>query len=229
MTAPSPGSVRALIDAMGSEWPKIREAEHAHNLVGRHRFSPLRSISIKETDHSRLLGGLLDPSGDHHEGPLFLHAFLEHIDIEEPARGTWRVTIEARRVDILLVREEPFSVVIVENKARGAVDQPSQLYRYWFNEIFNKAPKLDYADAAVKRRFKIIYAPAGEFIQVAPSSLRRPADLAPYAPEHELLPLTPTYHGFRPSIAPWLQTMAGRVTNPRLQTFINLYAEIWLQ
>src|SRR5690606_34578014 len=109
-------------------------------------------------------------NGDHGEGPLFLHSFLEHIGIEEPKCGEWRVTIEAGRVDILLVRKNPLSVVIVENKARGAVDQPSQLYRYWFNEIFKRAPKLDYADVAINRRFKIIYAPAGEFIQVAPSS-----------------------------------------------------------
>ena len=96
--------IHALIEALGFEWPKRKAAEIARNVRERHHFSPLRAITIKETDHSRILGDLLDPDGTHGEGPRFLHEFLRVIGMDQPEEGTWQVKVESDNVDILLVR-----------------------------------------------------------------------------------------------------------------------------
>lgn len=48
----------------------------------------------------------------------------------------WTVTAEKGRVDILLKRTHPHSVIIIENKSNYANDQENQLYRYWHQEIY---------------------------------------------------------------------------------------------
>ena len=178
-------SVCDFVASLDQEWAQIKLAELERNRKENHHYSPLRHITIKETDHSKLLGELLDPNGSHGQGPLFLESFLTRIGIHAPAQGTWNVTVELGRIDILMRRDNPQSVVIIENKANDAEDQDGQLYRYWFSEIYSRNPNLDYSDPDTAARFKIIYAPALTYSRPIDSSLQRPSDL-PGAPVHKV-------------------------------------------
>ncbi|HEY9249609.1 MAG TPA: PD-(D/E)XK nuclease family protein, partial [Rariglobus sp.] len=100
-TASAHEHIRSFIEARGTDWVRLREGEIIRNQQERHHFSPLRAITIKETDHSRLLGDLLNPYGSHGEDPLFLHSFLARIGMDQPESGKWRVTVEQGRVDII--------------------------------------------------------------------------------------------------------------------------------
>jgi hypothetical protein len=155
-------STQKLITRLKTEWVPIRDEDRERNVRENHNFNPLRNITIKETDHSRILGELLDPRGSHGQGSLFLYAFLHKVGIERLG-GNWRITIEAGRVDILLRRDNPLSVVIIENKSNNAQDQDGQLYRYWHDEIHVRHGNLSYRDPDTYKRFRVIYLPPGGY------------------------------------------------------------------
>lgn len=219
--------LHSFITDLKNEWIPIKEAELEKNRRENHHYNPLRTISIKETDHSRILGELLNPDGSHGKGTLFLHSFLEAIEIDQPMAGTWRVTVEKGRIDILLRRDSPASVVIIENKANSAIDQQQQLYRYWLQEIYGYYPALDYDTPQTTSRFKIIYAPARAYEKPSTISLKRPEHINGAPKAFETLPLPITYFSFNRDIAPWLEAMVTKVESPRLEAFLKLYAEIW--
>lgn len=226
-------SAQRLITELTESWCKIRRDEIAKNARENHHFNPLRSITIKETDHSRILGGLLDPRGSHGQKSLFLNSFLQMLGIDPPD-GKWIVTVESGRtvasgrVDILLCRDEPASVVIIENKVHRAQDQDGQLYRYWFHEINSQHPDLRYDDVETAKRFKVVYLPPGSYAFPAEHSLLRPAEAAYANCEHKSLPMAILdCRSFRTDVAGWLKDMAKQDLSTRLKTFLNLYAEIW--
>ena len=216
-----------FIASLGTEWAGIKHSEIEKNQKENHHYSPLRSITIKETDHSRLLGVLLDPYGAHGQGRLFLNSFLDLLGVEKPAEGNWKISVEDEHVDILLRRANPPGVIIIENKANDAVDQHGQLYRYWFTKIFRAYPKLNYRDPETARNFKIVYAPALSFHRPAADSTKRPPDLADAPAHYPTMPLPIDYLYFELDVAPWLERMANEVKSPRLNIFLKLYAEIW--
>jgi hypothetical protein len=114
-----------------SDWMAAKAELEAMNKASGGLFNPLlQFIDIGETTHSALLGDLLNPQGSHGQDNLLLKSFLTLIDIPEPSRGKWFVTVEKGRIDILLRRLKPSSVVIIENKSNHATDQKHQLYRY---------------------------------------------------------------------------------------------------
>lgn len=220
-------TTRKLITHLKNEWVLIREKDRDRNLRENHHFNPLRQITIKETDHSRILGELLHPLRSHGQGDLFLNSFLEILNIEPG--GEWDVTIEEGRIDILLRRSEPESVVIIENKARNAIDQRGQLYRYWFDHIHSVYPYLDYENPETFRLFRVVYLPPCDFALPAEISLVRP-DVLPYS-ACENFPRLPSgildCRSFRGDIANWLNGFKDHAFSPRLRTFIDLYKEIW--
>ena len=216
-----------FVGSLGTDWANIKRAETERNQRENHHYSPLRSITIKETDHSKLLGGLLDPYGAHGQGRLFLNSFLDLLGFEKPTEGTWKISIEDDHIDILLRRTNPPSVIIIENKANDAVDQRGQLYRYWFKKIYRAYPKLDYHDPTTARCFKIVYAPSLSFCRPAADSTKRPSDLADAPAKYPTLPLPVDYLYFELDVAPWLERMAEEVKSARLKIFLKLYAEIW--
>ena len=215
------------VASLDTDWGNIKREELAKNRLENHHFSPLRMITIKETDHSRLLGELLDPNGTHGQKRLFLTSFLDMLGVYEPLQGEWKVTVEAGRIDILIRRDNPPSVIIIENKANDAVDQDGQLYRYWFQEIYQPYSDLNYEDPGTKQRFKIVYAPSLSFKQPTENSLLRPANLLGAPEKHDKLPIPIDYRFFKLDIAPWLEQMAAKVESARLKVFLKLYAEIW--
>ena len=212
-----------------TDWLSAKtEAEYRNAQLGLF-FNPLALVSLKETIHSRILGALLDPRGSHGQGTLILNCLLKHIGIPEPEIGEWSLTVEAGRVDMMLERERPRSVILIENKSNGAVDQPNQLYRYWYQQIFRRIPWLDYRDQAKCRCFRVLYLSSDGKQQPEPQSLERPSDSIGYPLAYPKMPLPPE----AVSIAD-LMRVIGRAaqekvpsTNSRLLTFIAMYSELW--
>lgn len=119
-----------------TKWDLAVTKDNELNKKDSHNFNILNFFQISETRHSQLLQLLLNPKSPHGQGNLFLNLFLKKIGIKEPSKGNWKVTAEVGRIDLLLKRSNPLSVVIIENKSNYAGDQQNQLYRYWFNEIY---------------------------------------------------------------------------------------------
>lgn len=103
-------------------------------------FRTLR-IEYKETTlHSRLITDLLNPRGDHAQGPYFLERFFQSVDAVEFTKNcnlTEWITLDevyAQQlgyIDILLYHpESPKRAIIIENKVYSG-DQPLQLLRYY--------------------------------------------------------------------------------------------------
>ena len=137
----------------------IREREEYKVYGGNFNVFELlaRFVSIGETTHSRLLHFLLSNDHLHQQGSIFLNLFLEYIKISDTNIGTWYVTAEKERVDVMIRREYPKSVIVIENKSNWAVDQENQLYRYWYENIHH------FENETNKENFKIIYlAPYGK-------------------------------------------------------------------
>ena len=219
-------AVQQLISKLKAEWVPIREDDDARNLRENHHFNPLRRITIKETDHSRILGDLLNPLGTHAQGTLFLDSFLAMLGMEPG--GKWHAVVETGGVDILLRRETPASVLIVENKAHNATDQDGQLYRYWFHRIHTPYLDLCYDRPETARRFKVVYLPPGSFSLPAESSLTRPEE-EPYK-SCELRRLPPVIldcRSFQVDVHGWLKSFDEHEFSPRLKSFLALYTEIW--
>ncbi len=222
-------ATRDFITSLSDSWCKIRQAEIERNRKENHHYNPLRSITIKETDHSRILGELLKPDGSHGQGRLFLDSFLRRIGID-PVEGKWIVTVEQDRIDILLRRDEPASVVIIENKSCNASDQPGQLYRYWFRQIHQRHPGLRYDYLDLEKRFRVIYLPPGEYARPGERSVVRPPDAAYSACKHARLPESILdCRSFEADVAEWLNELMESETglSERLRIFLKLYTEIW--
>jgi hypothetical protein len=220
-------SAHDFVASLNTGWGRLKQQELEKNRLENHHYTPLRFITIKETDHSRLLGELLKPNGTHGQGPRFLNSFLTMLGVYKPLQGDWTVTIGVRHIDILIRRKEPQSVIIIENKANNAEDQHGQLYRYWFQEIYRQYPDLDYDDPETWERFKIIYAPSLSISQPSDDSVNRPSDLVGAPKNFDKLPLHVDCRCFKLHFAPWLERLAGEVASLRLRVFLKLYAEIW--
>lgn len=213
-------------------WKTLKEEQKKKNRECGHLFNPLALLPIAETTHSRLLGDLLNPQGSHGQERLLLHAFLQSIDIPDPSAGDWMLSIEEGKVDLCLFRRSPASVIIIENKSNLAIDQPNQLYRYWYENIHIPYPTLDYSSDEVKQAFQIIYLPPTAEKQPAFHSLQRPAYLASLGLPANLANVGVTVKtcSFRDHIANWLGNCEKIVPpeNHRLRAHLQFYKELWI-
>jgi len=209
-----------------NSWKSHREGLQIQNRNDGRLFNPLRFFPIGETKHSELLGYILKPDANHGQGNTFLLSFLKMLDVPEPERGQWSVTVESSRVDIMLRRTNPSSVIIIENKSHGAVDQGNQLYRYWYKHMYLKYPLLDYNLEETQRAFQIIYLPGIEGKTPEPHSLCRPDYLSESL--HATIPLTPKLLSFRESIAGWIASTSQDIPpeNHRLRAYLEFYQEL---
>ncbi len=188
-------------------------------------FEDELNIKICETMHSKLIKYLLDVNGSHGQGDQFLIQFLKLIGIKAPECGIWHISAEKGKIDILLRRTEPESIVIVENKSNWAKDQSNQLYRYWYNAIFTKTAKLD--SNFYKRnkdKYKILYLVPNRRKQYNSQSISKPNDLF-YSGLPDRIPMeieTLTYDGF---IKKWLSSCIDILptTNYRVREYITQY------
>ena len=194
-------------------------------------FNPLTYIPIKEPIHSKIVGDFLNPNGSHGQGFLFLQCFLEMIDLPEREAGVWQISIEkSGRVDILLWRESPASMILIENKVKDAQDQPNQIFRYWHHQMYGWKPE-HLRDEETRRSFRLIYLPADESKAPAPHSLERPADWGDEITKHKIVPLKCETHSFQAVMNRWQEKALEQVpdTNHRLHVFFHFYKELWLK
>ncbi len=221
--------VAFLIDEILSQWMTAESILNEKNKADSELFSPLQFIHIDEKTHSALVGELLKPRGSHGQGRLFLDSFLALVDVHEPTAGDeWAVTVEKMgRIDILLCRSNPSSVVIIENKSNRANDQLNQLYRYWYYRIHlpHLPMDLDYDSEDTKRRFKIVYLTPDSYKKPVDHSLDRPQDLPPELPKR--IPIEPFILPFQDLIQTWRDDPAVKTTNERLKVFLDFYSDCW--
>jgi hypothetical protein len=191
-------------------------------------FNVLRLFDIGETKHSFLLANLLNPYSEHGQEKLFLTAFLNKLGIACPEKGHWSVTAEQGRIDILLKRRCPHSVVVIENKSNLANDQPNQLYRYWYREIY--CPQRHqgiYYSAGHPEYYQIVYLTPAYWKIPSSYSLEKPDGLAEDLPDK--LPIEPTVWQFNKHIVEWLEEVLLQMSknNHRLKEYVEQYIEYW--
>lgn len=196
-------------------------------------FNPFKRIAIQETAHSQLIGDLLSSRGTHGQGDLFLREFLTRIGVANPHIGPWKVRTEAQNIDICLTRPATkaahASVVIIENKSNWAVDQSSQLYRYWYEAIHRSFPHLDYDAEETRNHFKVIYLTPNKGKTPQQQSLTISDKFSKNDGLPETLPLKPILFTLDEDLPSWLQKCAEKLPseNHRMRVYLELYQEIW--
>ena len=169
-----------------------------------------RYSGIGETVHSRLIHFLLHPNHLHGQKERYLSELLSMLGITPSSGGApWMVTAESGRVDIMIRRVNPESVIILENKSNWAPDQENQLYRYWYQNI-HKRPEDCFADYYEGKDYRIVYLAPKKEKHISANSLQRPApswfpSLEMYNSLPQRLPLEPLIWSFDEEFALWLQ------------------------
>lgn len=189
-------------------------------------FNVLRFFHIGETMHSFLLAKFLDMNSEHGQENLFLKLFLQKLKIDKPDTKNWIVTAEKSRVDVLLKRFSPHSVIVIENKSNNAVDQPNQLYRYWYYQIYLKNTQIDYAKKENFKNFKVIYLIPNDWKQPSDNSLSKPLGWSNDLPN--TIPIDPIKWKFNKEIVDWLKKSLKQLPkeNYRMQEYVKQYIEL---
>lgn len=194
-------------------------------------FNPLSFFSIGETMHSFLIAKLLNPNSEHGQGNLFLKSFLKKLDIEVYENDNWIVTAERGRIDILIKRQNPHAVIVIENKSNFAIDQENQLYRYWHQEIYLPNEKQFGGKTVEKttnnKHYRLIY--------LTPADWKIPSNNAQLKPKGynkdlpNTIPITPEIWLFNNQIVEWLTQSTNQLNkeNHRLREYIKQYIELW--
>ena len=187
----------------------------------------LCGISIGETSHSRLLKFLLEPNELHGQGNLFLCLFLQRLDIKiakHMDEEHWNIVAEQGRIDLLLVRNHPLSVVVIENKSNWAIDQPNQLYRYWHNAIYSRTKHSEVAFYENrKEQFRIVYLTPNEYKIPTFQTLERPENWPTDLPKQ--MPMKPDIRTFNGFICQWIEDCIQALPsgNHALREFLRQY------
>jgi hypothetical protein len=126
------------MERINSLFQEIKELqEHYHELehceaYGFNIFSVLLKSGDEVNLHTKFIYELLNPTGTHRQGRLFLELFLQELSLDIP-QDRVDVFREKENIDILLQSTE--TSIIVENKIYTQ-DHSSQLSRYWKNIHF---------------------------------------------------------------------------------------------
>jgi len=205
------------------KFQKIKEKENVLSKEQSIRFNVLDFFRIDETLHSRLLGFFLDKNASHGQGDLFLKKFIEKLGYTDYGNGKWNVTIEKQRIDILIERNYPHSVVIIENKSNDAGDQENQIYRYWHRAIYLKNKN----ESTDKGKYKIIYLVSNDGKLPSENTITKPDDFSKDLPEK--VPIEIDIWNFNNQIKDWLSNCLPLLSkeNYRLKEYIIQYIEYW--
>ncbi len=184
-----------------------------------------KMLGVSEVLHSYLISDLLDPFGRHGQKRLFLDLFLHRLKIGSSVTDNWIVTAETGRIDILIRRQSPPTVIIIENKSNGAIDQPNQLYRYWYQQVYN----IEGEDAYKNPSNKIIYLAPDDWKTPAPDSLLKPKRWRNNLPDR--VTIEPMIWNYRKEVVEWLEEACTKINanNTRMLQFLNQYIEYWKQ
>ncbi len=225
------GSVGERIEAVCDQWLDAKAKCAEKNLKSGVDFKPLSLIPINETIHSKIIGEFLNPKGTHGQKDLFLQCFLNDLEVPAPEEGTWKISIESSRVDIMLWREKPAAVVVIENKSNGAIDQPNQIYRYWHEQMY-LWDKKHFSNDETRRSFRIIYMPADGGSKPADHSTIRPGNWSEMINPEEKVPLPCQQYPLNKLMNLWQHQLidTGKIPseNQRVHTFFQFYKELWL-
>lgn len=214
-----------------SEFSKISKDRKLKNKKESCDFNVFSFFKVDEPKHSSLLAFLLNPHESHGQGNLFLKNFLERLNILNPQSNNWTVTAEKGRIDILLTRVNPHSIVIVENKSNRAVDQQFQLYRYWYHQIHKRKYQIDYATDEYKQKYQIVYLTPHHSKIPTDNSLSKP-DISYGLPDHlnlpDKIPIEPKIWEFEKDIAELLESSINNLDteNYRLKEYLFQYIEL---
>ena len=213
-------------------WHNVFLIDEKQNIKDGHNFNVFDLLEeefnfrIYETMHSKLLKFFLDTRASHGQGKIFLIEFLQLLGITQPGEGIWHVTAEQGKIDILLHRSEPESVIIIENKSNWANDQPNQLYRYWYNVIYSKTKNCNKEFYSQNRdRFQIIYLAPNEGKKLDKQSISKPKDNIIYYELPDKIPMDICTHTFNDFVQNWLIKCKDKLppTNYRIREYITQY------
>ena len=218
----------AVINDFVSIVGQVKEERHKNVKRGKYvnvftlwnRFS-----GLTEPIHSRILHFFLSSDPMHGQGNLFLALFLKRIGVDVQDGEEWVTTAETGRVDVMLKRFHPRSVVIIENKSNWAVDQPNQLYRYWFENIHRCEEDCHSEYYDNHPEFKIVYLVPNKYKTIGDNSMERPADYPENLPPK--LPIKPYVFSFDEEISEWLMDCIESLPkeNTPLINLISQYKE----
>jgi hypothetical protein len=214
-----------------SEFSKISKDRKQKNKNESCDFNVFSFFKVDEPKHSSLLAFLLNPHESHGQGNLFLKNFLLRLNILNPDSNNWTVTAEKGRIDILLTRVNPHSIIIIENKSNRAVDQQFQLYRYWYHQIHKRKYQIDYATDEYKQKYQIIYLTPHSSKIPTDNSLSKP-DISYDLPDHlnlpDRIPIEPKIWEFSKEISELLESSTNQLQseNHRLKEYIFQYLEL---
>ncbi|MCB1201058.1 MAG: PD-(D/E)XK nuclease family protein [Leptospiraceae bacterium] len=154
-------------------------------------FNLFDFVNIDEPSLSKLIAEFLNPKGSHNLGDIFLKSFLGSVNVDYSSEevDNWEIIAEKSYIDIL-IKKGSECIIIIENKAFGAQDQPGQLFRYFQEKIYKPVqddPRNN--DSQIleiiknhwigkkdnKSRYGIIY--------LSPNSWKQPSDQSRKAPE----------------------------------------------
>ena len=194
-------------------WYREEQSEKRRHVEDGHLFNFFdlwnRYSGIGETIHSRLIHFLLYPDALHGQDRRYLNIFLKLLGISNPFDGIWTITAEKGRVDIRLTRNNPRSVILIENKSNWAVDQNNQLYRYWFQNI-HRCREDCLPDYYLNKDYRIIYLVPNKEKTISENSLSKPQkvwfglnDEYDRLPDH--IPISPIIWTFDNEFSKWLE------------------------
>lgn len=225
---------QALAELLPTIARNSAESRERNRLQSRN-LNVFRFFHPGETTHSRLLAYFLDPHESHGQSDLFLVEFLKLLEIsqaESVSAYPWIVTAELGRVDVLIKRQQPHTVIVIENKSNFATDQPNQLYRYWYREIYlqqveRNASQLEMSNPS-RNQFRVIYLSPDSSKQADEQSVCRPS--AGYEAKPETVPKGIIEHQlFSGLVVQWLTNCLPLLPplNHRLREFTAQYIEFW--
>jgi hypothetical protein len=167
-----------------------------------------RYSGIGETVHSRLIHFLLYPDSLHGQDRRYLTIFLEMLGISNPLEGIWTITAEKGRVDVRLTRNNPRSVIIIENKSNWAGDQSNQLYRYWYQNI-HRCDDDCFSEYYMDKDFRIVYLVPKKEKEISDNSLCKPpkewfGKINEFDKLPEKVPLAPIVWTFDNEFSQWI-------------------------
>ena len=213
------------------EFSKISKGRKLKNKQGSCEFNVFSFFKVDEPKHSLLLAFLLNPHESHGQGNLFLKNFLERLNILNPESNNWTVTAEKDRIDILLTRVNPHSIIIIENKSNRAADQQFQLYRYWYHQIHKRKYQIDYTTDEYKQKYQIVYLTPHHSKIPTDNSLSKP-DISYGLPDHsnlpDKIPIDQKIWEFSKEIFELLENSTKQLEteNHRLREYIFQYLEL---
>lgn len=210
---------------------KEKHFKEGHNFNIFNLLKEKFGFCIQETMHSRLIKFLLDSRETHGQGNLFLIEFLKMFGVESPEIGNWKVTAEVGRIDVLIERNEPKSIIVIENKSNWANDQSNQLYRYWYQAIYKKTKQLNESFYQNNNdKYKIIYLVPNTYKLFEEHSISKPKDDPDklYKDLPDRIPMEIEIVTFNNHIQEWLVNCISALpeNNHRIREYIRQYQSL---